>query len=84
MTVRSKIQEVPLKTERKESAMSYPEALYHGARGEVSASYRAADRKPDVGIGSSVAVRYLATGTSTAGCFGLYRWDAGPQSGGAC
>ncbi len=63
--------------------MSYPETLYRGATGEVSASYRPADRKPELEIGSAVALSYLATGASTDGRFGLYRWDAGPQSGGA-
>jgi mannose-6-phosphate isomerase-like protein (cupin superfamily) len=62
---------------------SYPEAVYHGAGGEISASYRPADRKPDLEIGSAVALSYLATGASTDGHFGLYRWDAGPRSGGA-
>jgi hypothetical protein len=64
-------------------SLSYPEALYHGATGEISAGYRAADHKPDLEIGSAVAVHYLATGASTDGRFGLYRWDAGPHSGGA-
>jgi mannose-6-phosphate isomerase-like protein (cupin superfamily) len=63
--------------------MSYPEALYRGTTGEVSATYRPADQKPDLEIGSAVELNYLATGASTAGRFGLYRWDAGPQSGGA-
>jgi quercetin dioxygenase-like cupin family protein len=63
--------------------MSYPEARYWGTTGEVSATCRPADRKPDLVIGHAVAVSYLATGASTAGQFGLYRWEAGPQSGGA-
>jgi quercetin dioxygenase-like cupin family protein len=33
-------------------------------------------------IGSSTAVRYLATGATTHGHFGLYRWDAKPRSPG--
>ena len=63
--------------------MSYPEARYGGTTGELSAIYRPGDRKPDLEIGSSVALSYLATGASTGGHFGLYRWEAGPQSGGA-
>ena len=63
--------------------MSYPDALYHGTTGEVSATYRPADHKADLTIGPAVALHYLATGASTDGRFGLYRWDAGPQSGGA-
>ena len=63
--------------------MSYPEVLYHGTAGEVSATYRPTDQKPDLEIGEAVDVHYLATGASTGGRFGLYRWDAGPESGGA-
>jgi len=63
--------------------MSYPEALYHGTNGEISATYRPAGHEEDLTIGSAVALHYLATGTSTDGRFGLYRWDAGPKSGGA-
>jgi mannose-6-phosphate isomerase-like protein (cupin superfamily) len=63
--------------------MTYPEALYHGATGEVSATYRPAGQKADLTIGPVVALQYLATGASTDGRFGLYRWDAGPESGGA-
>jgi len=63
--------------------VSYPEVLYRGLTGEVSAAYRPAGRDAELAIGSAVALSYLATGASTAGRFGLYRWDAGPQSGGA-
>jgi mannose-6-phosphate isomerase-like protein (cupin superfamily) len=63
--------------------MPYPEAQYRGATGEVSATYRPAGEKADLTIGPAVALHYLATGASTGGRFGLYRWDAGPQSGGA-
>ncbi|HVW35516.1 MAG TPA: cupin domain-containing protein [Acidimicrobiia bacterium] len=63
--------------------MSYPEARYFGPAGERSATYRSADDGPDLEIGGHVTVRYLATGASTDGRFGLYRWDSGPHSGGA-
>jgi mannose-6-phosphate isomerase-like protein (cupin superfamily) len=63
--------------------MSYPEPRYHGTAGEVSAVYRPGHHKPDLEIGSAVGLGYLATGASTDGRFGLYRWDAGPRSGGA-
>lgn len=56
--------------------MSYPDPRYQGERGEVSALYRPAGQKPELTIGSGTAVRYLATGASTRGEFGLYRWDA--------
>jgi mannose-6-phosphate isomerase-like protein (cupin superfamily) len=56
--------------------MSYPDARYRGDTGEISAIYRPAAQKPELTIGSSTAVRYLATGALTHGEFGLYRWDA--------
>jgi quercetin dioxygenase-like cupin family protein len=62
--------------------MSYPDPKYHGEQGEISAMYRPADQKPELVIGSSTGVRYLATGASTQGQFGLYRWDAKPRSPG--
>jgi len=63
--------------------MSYPEPRYHGANGEVSARFEALDRDPDLLIGDRVRIHYLATGDSTGGQFGLYRWDMGAQPGGA-
>lgn len=62
--------------------MSYPDARYLGDKGEISATYRHADQKPDLTIGSSSVVRYLATGESTHGQFGLYKWDFGPHPSG--
>lgn len=62
--------------------MSYPDPRYRGDKGEVSAVYRPTDQKPELTIGSGIAVRYLATGGSTNGEFGLYRWDAGPHTPG--
>ena len=62
--------------------MSYPEARYKGQNGEITAVYRPADQKPELTIGSGTAVRYLATGASTDGQFGLYRWDAQPRTPG--
>jgi mannose-6-phosphate isomerase-like protein (cupin superfamily) len=59
----------------------YPEPKYPGETGEISARYRTADREPELLMRSGTA-SYLATGASTAGEFGLYRWDmAGPPSG---
>ena len=63
--------------------MSYPEARYFGEEGEISAVYRPADAKPDLEIGVITTVHYLATGASTDGQFGLYRWEMGTQPGGA-
>ena len=62
--------------------MSYPEARYLGDKGEISAKFRTADQKPELMIGSGTVVRYLATGVSTRGQFGLYRWDARPHTPG--
>ena len=62
--------------------MSYPDIRYHGESGEISAMYRPADQKPELTIGPGTAVRYLATGASTQGQFGLYRWDAKPHTPG--
>ena len=62
--------------------MSYPEVRYRGDKGEVSAKYRPAEQMPELTIGSGTAVRYLATGASTQGQFGLYRWDARPRTPG--
>ena len=57
--------------------MSYPEARYLGDAGEVSARLRPAASRPDLDSGGTTA-HYLATGASTNGQFGLYRWDMGP------
>lgn len=62
--------------------MSYPEPRYLGVKGEHSATFRPARLPPDLTIGQQTAMRYLATGASTHGQFGLYRWDAEPQTAG--
>lgn len=62
--------------------MSYPDPRYQGDGGEISARYRPADQEPELTIGSGTSVRYLATGASTNGQFGLYRWDARPHTPG--
>lgn len=56
--------------------MSYPDVRYRGDKGEISAAYRPANQAPNLRIGTGTAVRYLATGASTHGQFGLYRWEA--------
>jgi mannose-6-phosphate isomerase-like protein (cupin superfamily) len=58
-----------------EADMSYPPDRYHGEHGEVSATFRRAEDEPDLRIGPISAVSYLATGATTSGEFGLYRWD---------
>ncbi len=62
--------------------MSYPDPRYRGEKGEISAVYRPAHERPELTIGLGTAVRYLATGASTQGQFGLYRWDARPHTPG--
>jgi uncharacterized RmlC-like cupin family protein len=59
--------------------MSYPDPRYLGNEGEITAKYRPVIQEPDLNIGTRVAVGYLATGASTNGRFGLYRWDMVPH-----
>ncbi|MDQ4053750.1 MAG: cupin domain-containing protein [Actinomycetota bacterium] len=61
--------------------MSYPPPRYAGT-GEVSARFRSVDTPPELPRPTGAA-SYLATGASTDGRFGLYRWDMGPERGGA-
>jgi mannose-6-phosphate isomerase-like protein (cupin superfamily) len=62
--------------------VTYPEPRYLGAKGEISATYRPAGQQPELTYASGTTVHYLATGASTDGKFGLYRWEMGPQPGG--
>jgi mannose-6-phosphate isomerase-like protein (cupin superfamily) len=62
--------------------MSYPLPRYFNETGAVSASLRQADQEPELTYPSGVTVHYLATGASTDGEFGLYRWDFGPTVSG--
>jgi quercetin dioxygenase-like cupin family protein len=57
--------------------MSYPPATYHGD-GEASARLTPSDTTPNLIYNNKVEVLYLATGASTRGQFGLYRWTFGP------
>lgn len=62
--------------------MSYPPRLYDGASGEVSAWIRPGSDEPQVAYPNGNRVHYLATGESTGGLFGLYRWEfSGAVSG---
>ena len=60
--------------------MSYTPIRYHG-RGDQSATLRRAGDPPDLVYPSGNTVDYLATGASTDGLFGLYRWSM-PGTGG--
>lgn len=62
--------------------MTYPPDHYHGTAGEISALYRPAAAEPELRIGAVTEAAYLATGATTHGQFGLYRWDMGPQPAG--
>ena len=62
--------------------MSYPDPVYLGTTGEVTSRFRPADTPPDLPRPGGAAA-YLATGATTGGRFGLYRWDMGPEPGGA-
>ena len=62
--------------------MSYPEPRYHGAGGEASATYRPANHGPELTYPNGNTAHYLATGASTDGLFGIYRWEMGPQPSG--
>jgi mannose-6-phosphate isomerase-like protein (cupin superfamily) len=62
--------------------MTYPEPHYHGHGGEISAVFRPENTAPDLGERGGSNAGYLATGATTNGQFGLYRWDMGPEPGG--
>lgn len=62
--------------------MSYPPVRYTGDSGALSATYRPADTPPDL-VTPRNRVGYVATGASTDGELGLYRWTMEPRSGGA-
>ncbi len=62
--------------------MSYPPPLYDGDSGEISATVRVDDAAPEITYPNGNRVRYLATGATTQGLFGLYRWEfSGARSG---
>jgi quercetin dioxygenase-like cupin family protein len=62
--------------------LRYPEPRYTGEPGLVNATFRPADHEPELRYRSGGRVHYLATGASTTGQFGLYRWEmAAAQSG---
>ncbi len=61
--------------------LSYPDPVYDGA-GESSGRYRLQGAPPDLQTPSGTTVHYLATGASTDGQLGLYRYEMGPGRGG--
>jgi len=62
--------------------MSYPDPRYHGEGGESTATHRGASAPADFSYANGTSVHYLATGASTNGQFGLYRWEMGPTESG--
>jgi mannose-6-phosphate isomerase-like protein (cupin superfamily) len=62
--------------------MSYPAPRYHGETGEVNATFRAVGAAPDFVNPAGTRIHYLATGASSDGEFGLYRYEMGPKPGG--
>ena len=59
------------------SGPEYPPPSYTGSAGEASAWVRGAGTPPELPMGGGSAAHYLATGQTTGGAFGLYRWDMG-------
>ena len=57
---------------------TYPPPQYDGD-GDVSAVYRPAGTPAELVNPSGTRVEYLATGASTNGLFGLYRYTMGPE-----
>ncbi len=64
------------------SGPAYPPPSYSGSAGEAGGWVRAADTPPELPMGGGSAAHYLATGQTTAGAFGLYKWDMGPKPSG--
>ena len=62
--------------------MSYPEPRYLGEGGEVTATRRPAHTPPEITRANGTSVHYLATGASTGGLFGLYRYEMAAGAGG--
>jgi mannose-6-phosphate isomerase-like protein (cupin superfamily) len=62
--------------------VTYPDPRYLGEGGETSAAYRPAGQAPELTYASGTTVHYLATGASTNGLFGLYRWEMSAEPGG--
>jgi mannose-6-phosphate isomerase-like protein (cupin superfamily) len=54
---------------------TYPPAKYEGEPGLITARLRRSDTEPEVRYKNGGTAGYLATGESTNGQFGLYRWN---------
>ncbi len=62
--------------------MTYPDPRYLGEEGEVTATHRDASADPDFIYPNGTRVHYLATGGTTDGQFGLYRWEMSAAASG--
>jgi mannose-6-phosphate isomerase-like protein (cupin superfamily) len=62
--------------------MSYPDPVYLGERGEATATFRSIEAPADFVSPAGTRAHYLATGATTQGRYGLYRWEMGPHQGG--
>jgi mannose-6-phosphate isomerase-like protein (cupin superfamily) len=62
--------------------MSYPPPVYDGANGEISATFRPVAADPDIVYPTGGTAHYLATGATTGGRFGLYRWNMSARPSG--
>jgi mannose-6-phosphate isomerase-like protein (cupin superfamily) len=67
---------------RDEAPLRYPDPRYLGEGGERSATYRPVGQAPDLTYPTGNTVHYLATGATTHGLFGLYRWVMGAEPSG--
>ena len=62
--------------------MSYPAPVHLGDGDPTLAQLRSVDTPADLPLPAGAA-HFIATGDTTSGRFGLYRWDMGPGAGGA-
>ena len=62
--------------------MTYPPPLYQEPGPRHGAVHRPAVTPPELVYPNGTTVSYLATGESTGGLFGLYRWECGAESTG--
>jgi mannose-6-phosphate isomerase-like protein (cupin superfamily) len=62
--------------------VSYPPDAFTAQTPEVSATFRPEGHPAEIARGNGTDTHYLATGATTGGRFGLYRWDMGATPGG--
>jgi mannose-6-phosphate isomerase-like protein (cupin superfamily) len=61
--------------------LTYPPSRYDGDGGEHNAWFRPAGQEREL-VSPFGGAAYLATGATTGGEFGLYRWEMGPEPSG--